>query len=201
MLGNVAEWCHDEYGPYSADGGKRGGAGSGWEIVSDEQVRVVRGGSHFDRAHSIRSSHRNYLSPFVRVGAVGFRVARTMPAEHASSVHESAVGDAPIQLFPDARAVLENGSRDRTRLREWTFEWQPVRGASHYHLFVIGPSARNPAIDLDSLTATTHSDSREGAIFRNLKNWRWKVRARIDGEWGRRSDVRTFDVIPPLPNP
>lgn len=68
MSGNVREWCSDRYHDYPATdtvdpiGGSHG------------DMRIVRGGSWFDRAADCRSSARAWMS-VCREGFIGFRLA------------------------------------------------------------------------------------------------------------------------------
>jgi formylglycine-generating enzyme required for sulfatase activity len=70
MLGNVNEWCHDRYGPYSpqpADNPSGAAAGS---------FRVVRGGSFLADARSMRKSFRHGIHYQSKCMIDGFRIAR-----------------------------------------------------------------------------------------------------------------------------
>ena len=71
MLGNVWEWVADRYGDYP------GGLVTDPTGSSTGLDRVLRGGSWFNDASSCRASQRLYDSPSVRIGALGFRLART----------------------------------------------------------------------------------------------------------------------------
>ena len=74
MLGNVLEWCadewHDTYRRAPRDGsawiGRRDGA----------SARVVRGGSWDGRAGDVRASYRYRDDPANRGDSLGFRCAR-----------------------------------------------------------------------------------------------------------------------------
>ena len=70
MHGNVAEWCEDWYGPYSAEP----------QIDSqgpmDGSARVVRGGSIWCCADWVRSASRDKRLPRLRFRDVSFRVIR-----------------------------------------------------------------------------------------------------------------------------
>ncbi len=73
MHGNVWEWCadhwHDTY-----DGAP--GDGSAWLDVSDASRRVLRGGSWYVSALSLRSACRYGSAPVERSDGIGFRCAR-----------------------------------------------------------------------------------------------------------------------------
>lgn len=69
MIGNVAEWVADAYGPYPADGADEA------PVAGDaEAVRVVRGCSWLDLPFLCRSAARAGLGPAWRRDFVGFRV-------------------------------------------------------------------------------------------------------------------------------
>jgi formylglycine-generating enzyme required for sulfatase activity len=70
MLGNVWEWVNDRYGEYTSEAqtNPTGSAISG--------NRVLRGGSFFNDADRVRSSHRDDLTAGSASYTVGFRVAR-----------------------------------------------------------------------------------------------------------------------------
>ena len=72
MLGNVAEWvedCWDTYSPKDATDPVISWVGT--------CSRSIRGGSYYQGAELMRSSHRYSNSPTMRHGSVGLRVVRT----------------------------------------------------------------------------------------------------------------------------
>ncbi len=74
VLGNVAEWCDDAYGPYSSDP-------DDVEVdpwVDGEGDRVVRGGSFDDEARALRSAARRSAPPTSRSPGRGLRPVVTL---------------------------------------------------------------------------------------------------------------------------
>jgi len=70
MHGNVWEWTRSVYRPYPYDENDgRNNIGAG-----DNEDRVVRGGSFYDRPHRARSAFRLAYKPYQKVFNVGFRV-------------------------------------------------------------------------------------------------------------------------------
>ncbi|MCF6285205.1 MAG: exo-alpha-sialidase [Candidatus Hydrogenedentes bacterium] len=69
MLGNVAEWCEDWYGPYDAS--------TQTDPVgrADGDFRVTRGGSHGTIPYYLRSANRAGSLPQDKSWLIGFRVA------------------------------------------------------------------------------------------------------------------------------
>jgi formylglycine-generating enzyme required for sulfatase activity len=81
MHGNVWQWCHDRPHEYPiASAGQAARDVEDTRNVTDENIRLVRGGSFFDRASVSRSPYRNpdaHTKPSDRNMTIGFRVART----------------------------------------------------------------------------------------------------------------------------
>ncbi|MCX6304595.1 MAG: hypothetical protein NT040_06485 [Bacteroidetes bacterium] len=107
----------------------------------------------------------------------------------------------PTLIFPISD-TLDNGVwHDSTGCKdymEWTFKWKACSGASNYHLYVIHENALNPAFDYRNIGNTSVTIYEGGWVPEaNLNGWKWKVRARVDGQWGEWSEWRTFSVEPP----
>jgi hypothetical protein len=105
---------------------------------------------------------------------------------------------APTLLFPDASDILDNGCTNLGSGIFWTFIWNDVPNATQYHLYVIGATATTPVLDLPNLRTTDYVSKRTGSYIadRNQRGWRWKVRARVNGQWSAWSEERQFDVEP-----
>ncbi|UKO98536.1 SUMF1/EgtB/PvdO family nonheme iron enzyme [Nostoc sp. UHCC 0870] len=71
MCGNICEWCEDVYND-SYQGAPIDG--SAWLTGSNNDIRLLRGGSWIDNAWVCRSANRYRLARAYRSGLVGFRV-------------------------------------------------------------------------------------------------------------------------------
>ena len=77
MLGNVFEWCLDEYGDYPS-----AQVTSVNDIINtsshvNTNPRILRGGTFVDRPALVRSAVRDRLAPAYRYISLGFRPSRT----------------------------------------------------------------------------------------------------------------------------
>ena len=81
MQGNVLEWCQDAPLLYDTDLAGMGDKEQTGELskLSNSQSRVLRGGSFFRFAASVRSAFRYRYQPDVRNNDYGIRAARTYP--------------------------------------------------------------------------------------------------------------------------
>ena len=70
MLGNVAEWTHDWYAPYTGAATDPAGGPAGSE-------RVYRGGSWDSDPRGVRAAFRSSFEPTFDTGRIGFRLARS----------------------------------------------------------------------------------------------------------------------------
>jgi len=98
----------------------------------------------------------------------------------------------PWLLAPEQQALLENGCDGAF---VWEFDWMDTPGATHYWLYVFRQNAGGPAVDRSNLTVSAFQHRSTGYVgSHNTGGWRWKVRAKIDGQWGKWSEERTFNV-------
>ena len=74
MHGNVMEWCHDFYSPYSTKPLNVDPLG-----IFNGSRRVVRGGSFYRTAHQCRSASRASYEPSYRGSEIGFRMVIGYP--------------------------------------------------------------------------------------------------------------------------
>ncbi len=102
----------------------------------------------------------------------------------------------PTLVTPVIGALLPNGCFDFSRQRVWDFDWSDVPGATAYHLYVIGPTATNPVIDIEQLSASSYRSTSTG-WNNTLDGWQWRVRARVGGTFRDWSETRTFSVDAP----
>jgi hypothetical protein len=103
----------------------------------------------------------------------------------------------PTLISPRSGAVMDNGCSDQSNEIRWYFDWSDVRGATKYHLYVIGPNSKTPAINKSDLKTSNYLHKSTGYIVKhNLNNWKWKVRAYVNGSWRGWSSERSFNVEP-----
>ena len=103
----------------------------------------------------------------------------------------------PALISPEEGAVLDNGRTDGMDDLIWDFDWSDCLEAGSYHLYVIGPGALFPLIDIDTLSDSAYHFVTQSYIAgNNLSGWAWKVRANTGGQWGDWSPARSFDVEP-----
>jgi hypothetical protein len=95
-------------------------------------------------------------------------------------------------------ATLDNNSQNRPRSGfVWEFSWSEVPGAAAYQLYVMGRNARVPLInkEVNSLNYRHVTKGYVGDV--HLKDWTWKLRSQVNGQWSEWSEVRKFDVRKP----
>ena len=102
----------------------------------------------------------------------------------------------PMLISPVNGAVMDNGCHPKPNGITWDFDWSDVPGATAYHLRVW----RNPSLPIiNNMTIPSSSyhyasPPSDYIINSNLNGWRWMVRAKVRGVWGRWSAVRFFRV-------
>jgi hypothetical protein len=108
-------------------------------------------------------------------------------------------GCTAANLRLDPMSIMPNGTIRGDSPFAWHFSWCKVPNAEFYELYVMGPHATRPFVDVAGLTEPYYDKaSLSGYIAaHNLEGWTWKVRARVDGEYGPWSEGR-FDVVPPI---
>ncbi|MEO8433591.1 MAG: hypothetical protein ABI596_01745 [Pyrinomonadaceae bacterium] len=103
---------------------------------------------------------------------------------------------APVLISPASGALMDNGCKPKRDGISWDFDWSDVPGATAYHIRVF----RNPAIPLINNTSVVPSayhytsGPTDHIINSNLNLWKWMVRAKVHGTWGRWSAPRGFRV-------
>ena len=129
---------------------------------------------------------------------IAFRLLLTLLSLAITSPAQEQNPCVPILLSPGSGDALDNGLVGKSREHIWEFAWTECPGASEYHLYVIGARATHPVIDDDNIRINSYRRiSDDGYVADpNLRGWKWKVRAKINGEWGEWSRVGTFDVKP-----
>ena len=78
MLGNVYEWCQEQYYRYPEGEGNTTTDDMTILVSINEKIpRLLRGGSFSSRPASVRSEYRYGYAPALRINNDGFRLART----------------------------------------------------------------------------------------------------------------------------
>jgi eukaryotic-like serine/threonine-protein kinase len=108
---------------------------------------------------------------------------------------DKTANSTPKLLSPEVGAILSNGISMKTEDYTWTFDWADVTDATRYHLVVNGATASIAVIDRSDIPASEWKFTRKGFVSDAfLRNWTWKVRAFVNGDWAEWSDTRTFHV-------
>lgn len=142
-------------------------------------------------AESYRSSRRETE---LRAGIE--QALQGLEATNSAAASQACV---PKLLTPAPNASLMNGRSDKNSFHFWEFDWSDCPGVSDYQLYVRGPGATFALIDNDALRSSNFTTSfSSGYVPEALRRgWLWRVRAKLNGQWGEWSELRSFDVEPP----
>jgi hypothetical protein len=115
-----------------------------------------------------------------------------------SIVAPPAAEETLVLVAPENRAIMDNGRRDRKDHVIWRFEWSGHSNATQYQLRVQRTGSSAITIDEPNLMGESYVYDRPGAYFIEAYrfDWRWSVRAMVNGEWGGWTTERSFDLEP-----
>jgi len=110
-------------------------------------------------------------------------------------IAKDAMPCVPKLQAPKSGAVLPNGGGKSNA--SWDFSWSGCPDAARYHLQIKGQDAKIPLYEYAALHSLTYRyPLRQGYISdANLKDWTWRVRCQVNGQWSEWSEGR-FDVEP-----
>ena len=110
MHGNVEEWCHDWYGPYS---GEMQDDPVGY---AEGEYKVTRGGSHNTEVEFLRSANRLAMLPEDRNWLIGFRVVQgQLPETQPFSRREKKLWSLNVNQTPCEWSVRPIGGEPEFR--------------------------------------------------------------------------------------
>lgn len=178
----------------------------GREVAGNYQVRAIpqvfiidkngRVATHFVGA---RSEHE--LREALKRAETGVESAASIPPRPSSPPGD---GNAlqkqpcvPVLLSPRPGGLLPNGRSDKPQEVRWEFAWAACPGATQYHLYIENSNARTPMVNVETIRITSYQHISRGYVAdHNLRGWKWKVRAKINGVWGEWSKPEMFKVKP-----
>ncbi|MCB0640992.1 MAG: hypothetical protein KDC44_05105, partial [Phaeodactylibacter sp.] len=114
----------------------------------------------------------------------------------AETRHYQPSAGAPLQSptlrAPINKAIMPNGSWDRSQSYHWFFEWQWTDGADYYELEIIDPKGNR--IATLQTTATDLRYTLDYPYNQYPEDWQWRVRAYGRGHWSPWSPNATFTL-------
>lgn len=166
------------------------------------EVPLKHGANSANLRITKRTQSRNFTSQTIRVCmsthkeailCEGFPYTKTWTTVHSCQV--ALVSPKDNATLSQRR--IENGKIETA----WNFSWSECPGATKYHLYVIGPQALNPIVDIDTLETPKYLEKSTHYGVTSLRGWTWKVRAYVGDSWEDWSETRTFNVSPIAPSP
>ena len=95
--------------------------------------------------------------------------------------------NSPDLLEPVQGAVLKRDGQQ-------AFSWSKVPQAEKYHIYIAHSGNMDRPIVDQEMEVNVFQMSPQW--FSVSTGWTWKVKAQVDGEWSKWSEVRSFDVEP-----
>ncbi len=165
------------------------------------QVRSPSGTSVLDR-EGITASRFNWPeAPLLsEAGSAGWRwrVRAKTSNRYGDWSNETAFDVDPLHprlVSPLRDSVMDNGCSNDTNATEWIFQWSSCAAADRYHVEISDSSGLY--LTNDKLP-TPAFDYRLNDYIANFddSHWTWRVRARLNGDWGPWTPSQSFRVEP-----
>ncbi len=101
--------------------------------------------------------------------------------------------------YPQANAVLDNGSSDGKKEYHWDFAWSTIVGASAYEIYIGIPNKYDIYKTITGTNTYTHRQENNADFNDNYRyGWICKVRPLINGVWGVWGPTQPFSLAPAL---
>ena len=168
--------------------------------VNYEEVTLRRGTNRVTLNIKKRPESRNFTSQSIRVCMSTLKEAILCEDFQYTKTWTTARSCLVRLVSPEDNATLSQRRIEGGKVETaWNFSWSGCPGATQYHLYVIGPNALNPIVDIDTLKTPSYLDRSTHYGITSLSGWTWRVRAYLAGRWGDWSETRTFNVNPVAP--